>query len=38
MDFLKKVPKPNTESKVLITLDITYMYKNIDNSLGKEAT
>ena len=37
IDFLNKVPKNTTESKVLLTLDVTNMYTNIDNNLGREA-
>ena len=36
-DFLNKVPKNTTESKVLLILDVTNMYTNIDNNLGREA-
>ena len=36
IDFLNKVPKNITESKVLLTLDVTNMYTNIDNNLGRE--
>ena len=38
IDFFNRVPKNNTESKVLLTLDVTNMYTNIDNNLGREAT
>ena len=37
IDFLNKVPKNTTESKVLLTLVVTDMYTNIDNNLGREA-
>ena len=36
IDFLNKVPKTTTDSKILLTLDITNMYPNIDNDLGQE--
>ena len=37
IDFLNKVQKNTTESKVLLTLDVTNMYTNIDNNIGREA-
>ena len=37
IDFLNKVPKTTTDSKILLTLDITNMYPNIGNDLGQDA-
>ena len=37
MDFLNKLPKESHEKEVLITLDVTNMYTNIDHNLAKEA-
>ena len=37
IDFLEKLPRNTDDKKVLPTLDITNMYTNIDNKLGKEA-
>ena len=37
IEFLNKVPKNTTESRVLLTLDVTNMYTNIDSRLGREA-
>ena len=37
IDFLNKVLKTTTNSKILLTLDIMNMYPNIDNDLGQEA-
>ena len=37
VDFLNKLPKESHEKEVLITLDVTNMYTNIDHNLAKEA-
>ena len=37
IDFLEKLPRNTDDKKILLTLDVTNMYTNIDNKLGKEA-
>ena len=37
VDFLNQLPKQKNEKEVLITLDVTDMYTNIDHNLAKEA-
>ena len=37
IDFLEKLPRNTDNKKILLTLDVTNMYTNIDNKLGKEA-
>ena len=37
VDFLNQLPKEKNEKEVLITLDVTDMYTNIDHNLAKEA-
>ena len=37
VDFLNKLPKESHEKEVLITLNVTNMYTNIDHNLAKEA-
>ena len=37
VDFLNKLPKESHEKEVLITLDFTNMYTNIDHNVTKEA-
>ena len=37
VDFLNRLPKEKNEKEVLITLDVTDMYTNIDHNLAKEA-
>ena len=36
-DFLNKVPQTTTNDKILLTLDVTNIYPDIDNNLGLEA-
>ena len=38
VDFLNQLPKEKNEKEVLIMLDVTDMYTNIDHNLAKEAT
>ena len=37
IDFLEKLPRNTDDKKILLTLDVTNMYTNTDNKLGKEA-
>ena len=37
VDFLNKLPKESHEKEVLITLDVTNMYTNIDHNFAVEA-
>ena len=37
VDFLNQLPKQKNEKEVLITLDVTDMYMNIDHNLAQEA-
>ena len=37
IDFLEKLPRNTDAKKILFTLDVTNMYTNIDNKLGKDA-
>ena len=37
LEFLNHLPTQIKENEILITMDITSLYSNIDNNLGKEA-
>ena len=36
IDFLEKLPCNTDDKKIFLILDVTNMYTNIDNELGKE--